>query len=171
MSHSPHSSNRALAVIAGFNLFKGLLFLIVTAGILHFLHKDLGEAGERLVRWLHCDPDNQHVISFLNWAGMITDKQLKQWSGITFLCAGLFLTEGTGLLMRKQWAKYLTIIATSSLVPIEIYELAKHPSLVKVIVLIGNLAIVAYLINNVRREGATEQTTSPTPVVPDAVSS
>jgi uncharacterized membrane protein (DUF2068 family) len=54
-------------------------------------------------------------------------------------------TEGIGLYLRKQWARWFTIIATSSLIPIEVYEIARRPRLARVAVLILNVAVVAYL--------------------------
>ena len=36
---------------------------------------------------------------------------------------GLELVEGVGLWLDQLWAEYLTVIATSLLVPIEVYEL------------------------------------------------
>jgi len=44
------------------------------------------------------------------------------------------LTEGVGLALRKRWAEYLTIIATSSLIPLEVYELIQHFSVMKILV-------------------------------------
>jgi hypothetical protein len=40
--------------------------------------------------------------------------------------AGLLLTEGLGLLLRKRWAEYLTIITTAGLIPIELYEMSRR---------------------------------------------
>jgi uncharacterized membrane protein (DUF2068 family) len=64
--------------------------------------------------------------------------------------AGLFLTEGIGLWLEKRWAEWLTVIITSSLVPIEIYEIYRHPTAIKIAVLLINIAIVAYLLYRIR---------------------
>jgi uncharacterized membrane protein (DUF2068 family) len=53
--------------------------------------------------------------------------------------------------MLKRWGEWLTVIITSSLLPIEVYEIVRHPSAVKVTVLAVNIAIVAYLIYGIRR--------------------
>jgi uncharacterized membrane protein (DUF2068 family) len=81
----------------------------------------------------------------------VSPKQLKATSIGTFIYAALLLTEGTGLLLRKRWAEYFTIITTAGLIPLEVYELHKHLSAAKVVVLIVNLAIVAYLVVHLRR--------------------
>jgi uncharacterized membrane protein (DUF2068 family) len=56
------------------------------------------------------------------------------------------LTEGTGLALRKRWAEYFTIIATSSFVPLEVYELVKNFTITKVVVIAVNVAIIVYLV-------------------------
>jgi uncharacterized membrane protein (DUF2068 family) len=62
------------------------------------------------------------------------------------------LTEGIGLLLRKRWAEYFTIITTGGLVPLEIYEIARHVTAAKIVVLALNVAIVVYLVVRVREE-------------------
>ncbi len=57
----------------------------------------------------------------------------------------LELVEGTGLWLDKLWAEYLTVVATSLLVPLEIYELVRKPTLLKAAGISVNVAIVAYL--------------------------
>lgn len=69
----------------------------------------------------------------------------------TFVYAALLLTEGTGLLLRKRWAEYFTIITTACLIPLEVYEIVRRVTAVKTAILIINFAIVAYLIARVRR--------------------
>jgi uncharacterized membrane protein (DUF2068 family) len=54
--------------------------------------------------------------------------------------------EAVGLWMQKRWAEYLTLIVTASLLPLEIYELAKGISPLKAIALVVNVAIVLYLL-------------------------
>jgi len=85
-----------------------------------------------------------HVLS-------VTPKQLEAASVGTFVYAGLLLTEGTGLLLRKRWAEYFTIITTAGLVPLEVYEISRKLTAAKIGVLIINVAIVVYLIVRVRR--------------------
>jgi uncharacterized membrane protein (DUF2068 family) len=86
----------------------------------------------------------------------VTPAQLKAASVGTFIYAGLLLTEGTGLLLRKRWAEYFTIITTAGLIPLEIYELVHHATTVKTVVLAVNVVIVAYLIAHVRSSAHRE---------------
>jgi uncharacterized membrane protein (DUF2068 family) len=54
--------------------------------------------------------------------------------------------EAVGLWLGKRWAEYLTFVATIVFVPYEVYELAKGVSGLKVLALVLNLAVVAYLL-------------------------
>ena len=63
----------------------------------------------------------------------------------------LEIVEGAGLFRRKRWAEWLTVIATSLLVPFELYELVRKPSALKAAGLVVNVLIVLYLLRVVRR--------------------
>ena len=105
-------------------------------------------------RWIHVlrvDPDNRYVHDLLVKMIFVNDRTLKEISAGTFAYAGIFLTEGTGLLLRKRWAQYFTIIVTTSFLPLEMYELARQATIAKALVIAVNIAIVAYLIVNLRR--------------------
>jgi uncharacterized membrane protein (DUF2068 family) len=66
--------------------------------------------------------------------------------GAAFIAyAAVFVVEGVGLLRRRRWAEWLTVIVTASFIPFEIYELARRPGVAKVIALALNVAIAAYL--------------------------
>ena len=60
--------------------------------------------------------------------------------------AAIFATEGTGLWLRKHWAEWFTVVATGSLIPVEVYEVFHKFNWLKVGALIGNVVIVVYLI-------------------------
>ena len=144
-------STKTLLLIALFKLFKGLLLLAVGIGAIKLLHRDVAETVGHWVNLLRVDPDNRLVHAFLARVLRVSPNQLKALSAGTFVYASLLLTEGTGLLLRKRWAEYFTIITTAGLIPLEVYEIAKHLSPVKIGVLIVNIAIVVYLVLRVRR--------------------
>ena len=139
-----------LFLIGLFKLFKALLLIAVGIGAVKFLHKDLASSAMHWVQVLRVDPDNRYVHGILVRIFRVTPKQLRELSVGTFLYAGLFLIEGTGLLLRKHWAEYFTIITTALFIPLEIYELARHFTLVKLVVTVINVLIVWYLVARVR---------------------
>jgi len=54
--------------------------------------------------------------------------------------------EAVGLWYQRRWAEYLTFLVTTSLLPLEIYELSHRLSPLKLITFFINLAVVAYLL-------------------------
>jgi len=144
-------SPKTLLAIAFFKLVKGVLLIAVGIGALKLLHKDVAQIVLHWVDVLRVDPDNRFIHGALSRALSISPKQLKATSVGTFVYAGLLLTEGTGLLLRKRWAEYFTIITTGGLIPLELYELSRHVTAAKIAVLIVNAGIVAYLVVRVRR--------------------
>jgi len=72
--------------------------------------------------------------------------KLKKIGAGTIFYACLVMTEGVGLVLRKRWAEWFTIIATCSFIPIEVYEIFRHANKAKVGILCINVTVVAYLI-------------------------
>jgi uncharacterized membrane protein (DUF2068 family) len=54
--------------------------------------------------------------------------------------------EAWGLWYQKRWAEYLTFLVTTSLLPLEVYEMAHRLTPFKVVAFVINVAVVAYLL-------------------------
>ena len=145
------SRQRGLLLIAAFKLLKGVALIAIGIGALRLLHKDVAAVVEHWVNIFRVDPHNHFIHLLLAKLSILDDRRLKELSLGTFVYAGIFLVEGVGLALRRRWAEYFTIITTSSLLPIEIYELAAGVSISKAFALLINLAVVAYLIVELRR--------------------
>jgi uncharacterized membrane protein (DUF2068 family) len=141
-----------LLVIAVFKFVKGAVLLALALGALSFLHKDVAAEVEHWLDQLRIDPDNEFIGALLSKLQLVHTRELKELSALGAAYAALFLTEGTGLLFRKRWAEWLTIVATSSLLPIEVYELAKQFTAVRSLALLINAVVVLYLIYVVRQK-------------------
>ena len=76
----------------------------------------------------------------------VTPLHLREAGVVIVGYALLEAAEMVGLWMGRRWAEYLTFVATTVLVPFEVYELTRSFSALKVITLILNLAIVLYLL-------------------------
>ena len=147
-----HTEERGLLWIGGFKLLMGLLLAVVATGVLSFVHSDVVAIAEHWVEVLHFDPENRHITDLLENLGLVEDRHLQQLGGVTFLYAGLLLTEGVGLMKKKRWAEYLTVVVTASLIPIELYEVIVRFGFGKLLLLIVNVWIVWYLILVLRRQ-------------------
>lgn len=140
-----------LFLIGLFKLFKALLLIAVGIGAVRFLHKDVAGTALHWVGVLRVDPGNRFVHGLLVRIFRVTPKQLRELSVGTFIYAALFATEGMGLLLRKHWAEYFVIVTTGLLIPLEIYEITRHFTMVKLAVTAVNALIVWYLVVRVRR--------------------
>ena len=146
----PVTSDRALRLIALFKFGKAALLVLIAAGALGLVRR----------RWPHT-PSKQSP----RWLPAATiaccqrsypsprppPHRLEAFGAGAFLYAGLFLVEGVGLWRGRRWGEYLTVIATASLVPLELWELSRRLTTVRVLALVLNLLIVAYLIGRLRR--------------------
>jgi uncharacterized membrane protein (DUF2068 family) len=143
--------NRVLVLIGALRLLEGMLVLIVAVGVLKLLHKDVAATVAEWSAAVRIDPHNAYIHAVLEKIGLLDDQRLKEISAGSFIYGGLKLIEGIGLLRAKRWAEYLTVIAIGVMVPVEIHELIRHATVAKVVLLLVNMAVVAYLIVNLRR--------------------
>lgn len=133
-------------LIGGLKLVGALLLGAAGCGIFRLLNKDLGEALEGFVTRLHLDPENRLIHEAVSRAAGVERAHLKAMGAGTFFYTVLESLDGVGLLLQKRWAEYLTVVATGLLLPLEVYEIADKPSALRIVVLLGNLAILVYLI-------------------------
>jgi len=149
-SKSRPRARKGIWLIAAFKLFKGLLLLAVGIGALSLLHENAAAQVTHWIALLRVDPQNHFIHMLIRNLWTVDDTKLVEISAGTFFYAALMLTEGIGLALRKKWAEYFTIVATSSLIPLELYELVQHFSVARVVVIALNLAVVGYLVFDLR---------------------
>jgi uncharacterized membrane protein (DUF2068 family) len=154
-----------LALIAGFKLIKGILLLLAAIGLLKCVHADLSATVEHWITVFRMDPDSRYFRWLLEKLGAISPGELRAVSLGSFFYSALLLTEGVGLWYERRWAEYLTVIATSSFIPLEVYELCKKFNNPRIVVLVINLAILLYLLRVLRRERKPKASPTPPPEV------
>jgi uncharacterized membrane protein (DUF2068 family) len=145
-----------LRLIAVFKLFKALTLIAVGVGALRLMHGDhpVDTITEMIARF-GFNPGGRYLDHALAKIANLPLKDFKDLGIGSFVYAALFLTEGVGLWLAKPWGEWVTTIITASLVPLEIFEICHHPTAVKAIVLLLNVAIVVYLIVRIRKERAS----------------
>ena len=137
-------------LISLFKLLKGVLLIALGVAALKLLHTDIASLVESWVAVLGLDQNSRFVGRALSTAAALTPNRVRDLIVGSFLYGGLFLTEGIGLWLLKRWAMWFTVIITGSFLPLEIYELTRHPSAGKIGLLAANLALVVYLIRRIR---------------------
>ena len=130
----------------------GTLVAIGALGLLTMIHKDVGDVLNEAVLRLRVDPDNWYVHTLITRLSGTTPRQLEAVSAGSFLYAALRYVEGLGLLWRQRWAAYVTVIAAAAFIPLEVVELARRASWLKLVVIAMNVAVVWYLVARLRGE-------------------
>lgn len=148
--------SKTIYAIAAFKLFKAITLFLVGLGALHLLHRDVAETLTTWAGYIHMDPEGRHAHVFFEKAFNASPKQLKAVAAGTFFYSILLFIEGAGLLLRRRWAEYFTIIMTALFIPLELYEIAEKFTPMRVVILLVNLGIVWYLVDRVRKAKVTE---------------
>jgi uncharacterized membrane protein (DUF2068 family) len=148
--------DRGLVAIALFKLVKAVLLIAVGLGALKLLHAGLAGGAQRLVTTLTSGVDRRITQRILSRLSGVSPGKLEALGLGAFVYAALFGVEGVGLWMGKRWAEYLTVIATGSFIPFEIYELVKQFTAVRLLALVLNVAMVVYLILRLRHPHSGE---------------
>ncbi|HVV83253.1 MAG TPA: DUF2127 domain-containing protein [Kofleriaceae bacterium] len=126
--------------------------VLIALGVILLTGVD-GSLAERLARWstyVHVDPNSKHLHGAIARIAGLSDGRKELVACASFAYAGLFATEGIGLLCEARWAEWLTVVATTSFIPMEIYELVRELTVARVLLLLVNLAIVVYLVFKLR---------------------
>ena len=142
-------------LIAIGKLIKVVTLVACGAVILAMAGKDPPTVLGSLADALRIDSGNRHLHHLIAVASGASPKKLEAIGVGTYLYAALFATEGVGLWFQKRWAEWLTIVITTSFIPLEIYEIVRHANAMRIATLVFNVAAVVYLVVRVatRRRG------------------
>lgn len=142
---------RLLRLIALMKFVKACLMIAVGLGAVRLLNPDIAARAQEWAESLAAAPERNVVLELVNKVLAISPDWL-HWVGIgAFVYAAVFIAEGVGLWLERRWAEWLTVVATSLLIPFEVYEIAQKVTPLRVGALILNLAVVAYLVYLLRR--------------------
>lgn len=134
-----------MRAIATFEAAKGLLVILMGFGALSF-HHDLVELGTDVISHLHLNPAH-HLPSVLLNALEHAERSDLRWIALGALAySALRFTEAYGLWFQKTWAEWLAIVTGGIYLPVEIVELCKRLTVVRVLITLLNLALVIYLL-------------------------
>jgi uncharacterized membrane protein (DUF2068 family) len=146
-----------LRLIGLYKLIKAAISIALGIGLLHMVHH---KVSDFLMTWVidpfHFDPESRFWAVLLEQCQLITPHGLRLLSYGAFFYAAIFATEGIGLYLRKHWAEYMVLISTGSLLPVEFYEIYLKLAWWKVGVVVGNVAILIYLIHRLWLDSQSE---------------
>jgi uncharacterized membrane protein (DUF2068 family) len=150
-----------IRIIALFELLKGTAVLVVALGVLSLLDRDVGETLTRWIEHLRVDPDNRLIHGLLEKTAHLDRHRLEAISLGSFFYAALRYLEGIGLLMRKRWAVWITVVGTAAFIPLEVWELTRRASAKRAVILVFNVAVLIYLVYRLRREHRLDERAVP----------
>lgn len=148
--------DRALRFIAWYKFGKTALFVAIGLGTLRLLKPEVAAWAERWAAALALRHDHRLVSQLIALVSGLSPRRLHVLAIGAFVYAALFATEGVGLWRGKRWAEYLTVIATTLFVPVEIVQVARLVTPTRVAALLINLAVVAFLVYRLRRSEPLE---------------
>ena len=143
MSHFRHTALRPIAV---FEAFKGAIVLIAGFGMLSFLGRDADAFAAQLVHRMHLNPANRYPQIFIQAMSDLTNTRLWLMAGFAALYSIVRFVEAYGLWHARRWAEWFAALSGAIYVPIEIYELLRRFTWIKVTALVLNLIVVAYMV-------------------------
>jgi uncharacterized membrane protein (DUF2068 family) len=152
-SHKRHRAG--LLLISAYKLLAALLFIAVGVGALRLVHKDVDDfVWHALVEVLHWSPESRVVQFLLEKAELLNDPMLKRIGFGAFCYAAVGIVEAVGLYLEKVWAEFLTVLITASFLPIELNELFRRFTWMRVSILAINVAVFLYLLYLLGERGA-----------------
>jgi uncharacterized membrane protein (DUF2068 family) len=94
---------------------------------------------------LHLNPGKSYPNVFVRLLEKETNAQLWLIAALVVVYATVRLVEAYGLWNSRKWAEWLAAASGAIYIPVEIYEISRGVSWIKVTALVANIAIVAYM--------------------------
>ena len=143
-----------LRIVALFKFCKAVLLIATAYGASRLLNP---EVAAHLTQW--SETLNDHFLQrlaqkALEWVSNLNTRMIDGFVLVTIAYTALVLCEGIGLWLRRRWGEWLTVCATSLLIPFELWKLifkpGHRPGLLA-LVMLANISIVLYLAWHLRR--------------------
>ena len=143
--------SQGMRAVAALEATKGLVVVLAGCGLLALVHHDVQRAAEELVRHTHLNPASHLPRVFLAYAGQLDNTHLMQLALGAFAYAAVRLVEAYGLWHGRAWGEAFAAASGAIYVPFEVDELVHRPGLLSILLLLVNLAIVAFMLVGLRR--------------------
>lgn len=142
----PHRQRRVLQTVASLEFIKGVFVGLMGICAILLVHKDVWLYAESLLALFHISTDRRIARMFLDFADNITDARLWAAVRLAFAYSALRFTEAYGLWHCRTWAEWVAAISGTLLLPLEIREVVQRVTLLRCGLLLGNIAIVVYMV-------------------------
>lgn len=143
-----HDQSTASGVrwVALFEAGKGAIVILAGLGLFSLIHHNLQNIAEQIAAQLHFNPAKHTTRIFIEAASHLDDARLAMLAILSFIYSSLRFIEAYGLWYGRRWAEWFAAISGVVYLPMEIMELTRGFSGLKLSILIINLIIVIYMV-------------------------
>jgi uncharacterized membrane protein (DUF2068 family) len=144
-----------LRVFAVERFLRSLVFAVAAVGVWRFSYSRLSLEQEfnralpdvrRLYQDLGFNFQHSTLIGLVHHTLRLNSRTLGYLAMGLAAYAVIEIVEGVGLWLLKRWGEYFAMVATSVFLPYEIYDLTVKVTVLRVLALVINLALVVYLV-------------------------
>lgn len=142
-----------LQVLALYKFGKAALLLATLLGVSALLNPLLAARVSRWSAALTDHFDRDMALRGLAWFDHMSPLLLHRVLLVSGAYLALVVLEGTGLWRHRRWAEWLSILSSATFIPFEFWRILtqpQHRTPLSWAVLIGNVAIVIYLVLKLR---------------------
>ena len=145
--------DEGLRTVAVFEALKGTLAILAAGGLFYLIPHDLRHLVVELVGRLHLNPGKSYPSVFIRIMEDTSNAQLWAIACLVVVYAAVRFVEAYGLWRSRRWAEWLAAVSGGIYVPMELYELSRGYSWIKLGALVLNLAIVCLMAYALVRRG------------------
>jgi uncharacterized membrane protein (DUF2068 family) len=132
-------------VVATFEATKGALVFVAGLGLLSVVHEDLRTAAAEFIGHFYLSPASHGARLFLDAAERFDDVRV-QWLATLAVCYSLLrFVEAYGLWYARRWAEWLAATSGAIYIPLELIELARGITWLKLGTFTINIALCIYM--------------------------
>jgi uncharacterized membrane protein (DUF2068 family) len=126
-----------------FKYFKAVVFFLVGVAALRLWHASPFPSAREIAHFLRSSPENELV----RWIAGVPHSEILGIGILSLFVAAVFAAEGSFLTARVWWSTYLTISLTALGIPLELFEILRHPAsgLRRYVIFAVNVIILVYL--------------------------
>jgi uncharacterized membrane protein (DUF2068 family) len=135
-----------LRAVAVFEALKGTLALLAAGGLFYLIPHDFRHLAVELVGRLHLNAGKSYPNVFVRILEDTSNTQLWLIACLVVVYATVRFVEAYGLWRSRGWAEWLAAASGAIYVPVEVYELSRGFSWIKLAALVLNLAIVVFMV-------------------------
>ncbi len=151
-------SNKYLRTIALYKIAKGFALVFIGVTLLSLDARDAWY--QAVIEWLDEELMLPHGKVF-HWLLakielFLLGDAVRSTGLLALIYAVVLWIEGVGVYLGKRWAEWFMVIATASLIPMEIYHFLHKPTIIKSLVILANSAIVWYLWRTLHQKAQSE---------------